>query len=105
MRYFPNPYPDFDPSHVTQNDPQIYLQKAKDISNFIISNFNYVEQSNLDGGLYVGPSGNDGRDAFLAMSSAYYDRTCLKSAVNFEQKIYFCLSRSSYYCGCARKFT
>ena len=48
---------------------------------------------------------NDGRDAFLVMSSAYYDRTCLRSAVNFEQKIYFCLSRSSYSCCCARKFT
>ena len=48
---------------------------------------------------------NDGRDAFLVMSSAYYDRTCLKSAVDFEQKNYFCLSRSSYSCGCARKFT
>ena len=32
-------------------------------------------------------------------------RTCLKSAVDFEQKIYFCLSRSSYSCACARKFT
>ena len=39
--------------------------------------------------------GNDGRDAFLVMSSAYYDRKCLKSAVDFERKIYFCLSRSS----------
>ena len=39
---------------------------------------------------------NDGRDAFLVISSAYYDGTWLKSAVDFEQKIYFCLSRSSY---------
>ena len=30
---------------------------------------------NLDGGKF-----NDGRDAFLVMSSAYYDRSCLKSA-------------------------
>ena len=36
--------------------------------------------------------GNDGRDAFLVMSSAYYDRTCLKSAVDFECKIYLCHS-------------
>ena len=41
---------------------------------------------------------NDGLDAFLIMSSAYYDRTCLKSAVDFERKIYLCLSRSSYSC-------
>ena len=48
---------------------------------------------------------NDDRDAFLVMSSAYYNRTCLKSAVDFERKNYFCLSRSSYSCGCVRKFT
>ena len=28
----------------------------------------------------VEPGDNDGRDAFLVMSSAYYDRTCLWSA-------------------------
>ena len=32
---------------------------------------------------------NDVRDAFLVMSSAYYDRTCLKSAVIFKKKFTF----------------
>ena len=32
---------------------------------------------------------NDGPDAFLVMSSAYYDRTYLKSAIDFEQKFTF----------------
>ena len=54
---------------------------------------------------YKGRLGNDCRDAFLVMSSAYYDWTWLKSAVDFEQKNYFCLSRSSYSFSCARKFT
>ena len=31
-----------------------------------------------------GGKDNDGRDAFLVMSFAYYDRICLKSAVDFE---------------------
>ena len=36
---------------------------------------------------------NDGREAFLVLSSAYYDWTCLWSAVDFEQNIHFCLAR------------
>ena len=34
-----------------------------------------------------------GREAFLVMSSACYERTCLWSAVDFEQNIHFCLAR------------
>ena len=55
MRYFPNPYRDYDGSEVEIN-AQVWMNKAKNIANVILSNIKHVE-SNIDGGLYVGPAG------------------------------------------------
>ena len=55
MRYFPNRYPDY-PGGQIQYDTQVYLSKARQVANFILANFKHAE-SNVDGGLYVGPAG------------------------------------------------
>ena len=56
MRHFPNPYRDFVVgSHFEINSP-FWLSKAKEVANLILSHRQHVE-SNIDGGLYVGPAG------------------------------------------------
>ena len=65
MRYFPNPYRDFDGTEV-QINAQVWLNKAKNVANVILSNIKHVE-SNIDGGLYVGPAGV--AYAFLKLST------------------------------------
>ena len=79
MRYFPNPYQDYQPGSPFQIDSQLWLAKAQEVAKLI---FNYKQHAegnifreinftnfftklwifceitgNLDGGLYVGPSG------------------------------------------------
>ena len=56
MRFFPNTYPDFSDQSVL-SDPGLYLTKAKQVASFINANIKHVEQTNIDGGLYVGPAG------------------------------------------------
>ena len=55
MRYFPNPYRDYDGSDVQVNS-DIWLNLAKNTANVILANIKHVESS-IDGGLYVGPAG------------------------------------------------
>ena len=56
MRHFPNPYRDFVVgSHFEINSP-FWLSKAREVANLILSHRQHVE-SNIDGGLYVGPAG------------------------------------------------
>lgn len=58
MRFFPNPYNDFNPNdcNLDQASRQVYLAKARQVANLINTNMKAVE-SNIDGGLYVGPAG------------------------------------------------
>ena len=55
MRYFANPYHDYDGTEVHVN-PEVWLNKSRSIANVILSNIKHVESS-IDGGLYVGPAG------------------------------------------------
>ena len=55
MRYFANPYRDYDGTEVQVN-PEVWLNKSRSVANVILSNIKHVESS-IDGGLYVGPAG------------------------------------------------
>ena len=56
MRYFPNPYQDYQIGSPFQIDSQLWLTKAQEVAKLIFNHKKHAE-SNLDGGLYVGPSG------------------------------------------------
>jgi hypothetical protein len=53
LRYFANPYPDFDGRQPVQIDPEVWKRHALDVADNIQQNFPNVLTSD-DGGLYVG---------------------------------------------------
>jgi hypothetical protein len=56
LRYFANPYSDFEGRQPVQIDPEVWKRHALDVADNIQQNFPKVFSSD-DGGLYVG-SGN-----------------------------------------------
>ena len=63
----------------------VHLEEMRNAEKFSIENENDLNENitKPEQNPVQGIEHNDGRDAFLVMSSAYYDRTCLKSAVDF----------------------